>query len=50
MTGDAMEQLPDGTFVWIDRVKNIIKLSQVSQPSCCFLCKKKHVACTRLSF
>ena len=29
ITGDAMEQLAEDTFVWIDRVKNIIKLSQV---------------------
>ncbi|BDA45159.1 Carboxylic acid reductase [Coccomyxa sp. Obi] len=27
-TGDAMEQTADGTLVWIDRVKNILKLSQ----------------------
>lgn len=29
-TGDAMEQTAEGTLVWIDRVKNILKLSQVS--------------------
>lgn len=29
MTGDAMEQTAEGTFMWIDRVKNILKLSQV---------------------
>jgi fatty acid CoA ligase FadD9 len=29
MTGDVMEQTAPDTFVWIDRVKNIIKLSQV---------------------
>ena len=33
MTGDVMEMRDDETFVWIDRVKNVIKLSQV-RPAC----------------
>lgn len=36
MTGDAMEQIAEGTFVWIDRVKNILKLSQVTASRCNF--------------
>jgi hypothetical protein len=34
MTGDAMEQIAEDTFVWIDRVKNILKLSQVRTLLC----------------
>ena len=31
-TGDVVEQRDADTFIWLDRVKNIIKLSQV--PPC----------------
>lgn len=28
-TGDVVEQRDEDTFIWLDRVKNIIKLAQV---------------------
>lgn len=37
-TGDVVEQHDHETFIWLDRVKNIIKLAQVLPPSCCQPC------------
>ncbi len=31
-TGDVVEQRDHETFIWLDRVKNIIKLAQVGAP------------------
>lgn len=32
-TGDVVEQRDHETFIWLDRVKNIIKLAQVGVPA-----------------
>lgn len=32
-TGDVVEQRDHETFIWLDRVKNIIKLAQVGAPT-----------------
>lgn len=35
MTGDVMEQRAENVLIWIDRKKNIMKLSQVRSQAIC---------------
>ena len=44
-TGDVMEQRGPNTVVWIDRKKNIMKLSQVTTP--CVLRHHQPIPCQR---